>query len=179
MEEFTVYHVVTEREMKVNQVVVFGANHTNGVYRRVMATMDILEGKKVGEELEKLITSNIDSWKQVAYRELALEKVRKESFNEYPSRMACLYVSQTYEDALTWATSFHQMGRKVFSIVKLKVEGRLFKGNAFNCFEGKENNSEWNEKKARAYWENASNKEVLYEYLVDGKITVEEILKTF
>ena len=179
MEEFYVYHVVTEREMVEGQVVVFDESNHNGVYNRVKACMDYLEGKEDEESLKNLVSSNLDTWKKVAYRELALEKVRREEFNDYPSRMACLYVSESYEDALTWATSFLQMGRKVFSIVKLKVKGRMFAGNAFNCFEGKENDSEWNEKKARKYWQNAKNKELLYEYLVDGEILVESIMKTF
>lgn len=178
MEEFYVYHVVTEKEMKLNQEMLFDENNTNGVHKRVSATLDVLEGKKVSEELFNLVNANLEYWKGVALRESALEKVRRAEFDFYPSRMACLYVSQSYEDALTWAESFIAKGRKVFSVVKLLVKGRLFKGNAFNCFEGCDD-SERNESLARAYWQNKENENVLYEYLVDGHIKVVEILKTF
>ena len=178
MQEFYVYHVVTEREMKLSQEIFFGENKTNGVHKRVQATLDVLQGKQVSEDLQNIIKENIAYWKGVALREQALENIRRAEFDFYPSRMACLYVSQSYEDALTWAESFVAKGRKVFSIVKLLVKGRLFKGNAFNCFEGCDDNKT-NEDLARAYWQNKDNENVLYEYLVDGHIKVVEILKTF
>ena len=179
MEEFFVYHVVTERNLLLGQTIIFDESNHNGVYNRVNACFDFIAGKQVQEDLKKLISSNLENWKKVAYRERALERVRQNEFTSYPSRMACLYVSQSYEDALTWATSFLQMGRKVFSIVKLKVKGRMFKGNAFNCFEGRENDEAWNDAQARKYWQNAKNKDEIFEYLVDGEISVIDVLKTF
>lgn len=37
----------------------------------------------------------------VALRELALEEVRKEKYPQYSSRMGCLYVSKTFEEAVS------------------------------------------------------------------------------
>ena len=59
MEEFYVYHVVTEREMKLSQEIFFGENNTNGVHKRVQATLDVLQGKQVSEDLQNIIKANI------------------------------------------------------------------------------------------------------------------------
>ena len=62
----------------------------------------------------------------VALRELALEKVRKEKYPGYPSRMAALYVSKSYKEAEQWADYFASLGRPTYSVVKIKVNGCVF-----------------------------------------------------
>lgn len=51
---------------------------------------------------------------------LALEKVRVYKYPNYPSRMACLYVSKTLKEAEKWFDYFISLGRPTFQIVKLK-----------------------------------------------------------
>jgi hypothetical protein len=78
----------------------------------------------------------------VALRELALEQVRVKKHPNFPSRMACLYVSKTLEDAEKWFEYFVSLGRPTFQIVKLKVNGNVFYGDAEKCFDGKSSEKE-------------------------------------
>lgn len=172
------YHVLTEKPMKLGQVIVFDENNQNGVAKRVQATLDYINGKKISEELQSLITIDVERWKKVAFRELALEKVRKNEFSNYPSRMACLYVSISLAEAEKWANWFIDAGRKVYSIVKLTTSGNIFQGDAMNCFDGVGDDSDL--LKARNYWGNITkNINPVWETIIDGNITVIEIIKEF
>ena len=114
----------------------------------------------------------------VALRELAMEEVRREKYPQYPSRMSCLYVSKTFEEAEKWGNFFAEIGRPTYHIVKLKVEGNVFEGDATKCFKGTPSREE-NRKLAKLYWENvAGNSEMQgCEILADGCLTVVEIVK--
>ena len=118
-----VYHVVTERPMELGQKLIFDQQHHNGVYHRVTAFKALLCGEPVEEKLVRLLQADMDKWSKVAYREMALEKIRKEYFPTYPSRMACLYTSRTLQEAQSWAKFFQDIGRDVYSIVRLKAGG--------------------------------------------------------
>lgn len=172
-----VYHVVTECPMHAGQRIVFDENHPNGVCRRVRAWEAIQRGEDVEPELRGLILSNPARWAQVARRELAMEQVRRERFPEYPSRMACLYTSRTLEEARSWAKFFQMLGRKVYSIVLLEVNGRIFDGDACNCFDGVGNETDLSN--ALLYWQNAPTEKPVIETIVDGEIIVKEMIETF
>ena len=178
MEEFFVYHVVTERNLLSGQTIVFDENNHNGVYNRVNACFDYINGRDVEEGLKKLVSSNLDNWKKVAYRERALERVRQKEFADYPSRMACLYVSKSFEEALSWAEFFAQIGRPTYNIVKLQIDGNCFMGDAEKCFKG-QLSKEQNLILAEEYWKKPfdSSKQGICEMLVDGKITVLESVR--
>ena len=83
--------------------------------------------------------------------------------------MSCLYVSQSYEDAKKWLDYFIKLGRPTFHIVKLKVEGNYFLGDATKCFRGTTSKEE-NLNLAHKYWQSNPN-DGISEMLVDGKIT--------
>lgn len=181
MAELYVYHVVTEKPMRQGQIIIFDNNYYNGVYNRVMACKKILDGDKPIDNFSKLINSNLEYWTVRTLRELALEKVRKKKYPKYPSRMSCLYTSKSLSDAEMWANSFINSGRKVYQIVKLRTDGKVFDGDAYNVFDGTDN-SEENERNADYYWSNKPNilgKERLVETLIDGNIEVVEIVKEF
>ncbi|GIN59101.1 hypothetical protein J8TS2_34200 [Lederbergia ruris] len=181
MAEIYLYHVVTEKPMKLGQIIIFDNNHFNGVYNRVMACKNILDGDKPIDSDSKFILSNLEYWTVRTYRELALEKVRQEKYPNYPSRMSCLYTSKTLSGAEMWANSFINSGRKVYQIVKLQTDGKVFDGDAYNVFDGTDN-AEENERNADYYWSNKPNKlgkKQLVETLIDGKIEVVEIVKEF
>lgn len=174
-----VYHVVTEKPMQIGQKIIFDGNHHNGVYHRVMTCKKIIDGENVEGDMADLIKSDLDKWAKVAYRELALEKVREEEFSQYPSRMACLYTSQTLAKAQDWAKFFKEIGRDVYSIVRLRVNGRLFSGDACNCFDGVADEIT-NIQKARHYWNmDVKNERPVIETIVDGEIIVEEIIENY
>lgn len=179
------YHVVTERPMELNQIILFDENHFNGVANRVnkvneLKKTEYVEFEKLSE-LEKMIYGNLEHWVKIADREIALEEVRKKNFKNYPSRMACLYVSTSLEDAKNWAEYFISVGRKTFQIVALENEGNCFTGDAHNCWYDCESNEEAI-KRAFNYWrvlENEKNEEPVYETIIDGKIKVVEIIKDY
>lgn len=115
------YHVVTEKPMQPGQIIIFDENRYNGIYNRVTACKKILDGDHSMDELSNFINSNLEYWTVRTYRELALEKVRKEKYTNYPSRMSCLYTSKTLSGAEMWAASFMNSNRKVYQIVKLRT----------------------------------------------------------
>ena len=174
-----VYHVVTEKPMIKGQKIIFDVNNYNGVHNRVMTFKRIINGDDVRGSLADFIKSDLDRWAKVAYREIALEKVRCEHYPFYPSRMACLYTTRTLQEAEKWAAYFQEIGRDVYSIVKLKVHGNIFDGDACNCFDGTDDDAE-NIKKAHHYWAmDMKNEKPVIETLVDGEIIVDEILQEF
>src|SRR5690606_11934461 len=136
--------------------IIFDKNHHNGVYHRIMACKRLLDGHNPYDDLSRFIHSNLEYWKVRTYRELAMEKVRLAKYPNYPSRMACLYTTRTYKDAEMWAKSCKGSGREVFQIVKLRVDGHVFDGDAYNVFDGTCNEEE-NERKADHYWSNHLN----------------------
>ena len=83
--------------------------HPNGVHKRVCEEMEKV--KDIYDHPEKYKGKELTHQVDVALRELALEKVRKEKYPEYPSRMASLYVSRSYEEAERWGEYFARLGR--------------------------------------------------------------------
>ena len=173
----TFYHVVSDRPKQVGQCFVLDEKHPNGVHERVYAEMNTVEDIYSNPEKYKgvKLTHNVD----VALRELALEKVRKEKYPQYPSRMAALYVSQTYEEAERWGEYFARIGRPTYSVAKIEVNGNCYYGDAYKCFDGTISEEE-NLRLAEIYWSNGPNEdghEPITEVLVDGDIEIVEILK--
>lgn len=172
-----VYHVVTERPMQVGQQITFDEIHHNGVYKRVYEKIDIV--KDIYANPSKYNTEKLEHHTSVALRELALEEVRLKKYPTYPSRMSCLYVSKTLEEADNWGKFFAEIERPTYHIVKLKVEGNCYVGDATKCFDGQLDKQE-NLKLAERYWDNKSDETdnlPICEMLVDGCITVVEIVK--
>ncbi|MDE5860469.1 MAG: DUF2441 domain-containing protein [Oscillospiraceae bacterium] len=173
----TFYHVVSDRPKQVGQHFILDEKHPNGVHDRVYAEMNTVEDIYKNPEKYKGVelSHNVD----VALRELALEKVRKEKYPKYPSRMAALYVSNTYEEAERWGEYFAKIGRPTYCVAKIEVNGNYYCGDAYKCFDGTISEEE-NLRLAGIYWLNGPNEdghEPITEVLVDGDIEVVEILK--
>lgn len=93
--------------------------------------------------------------------------------------MGCLYVSQALEEAERWGEFFARLGRPAYQIVKLEIHGSCFPGDAAKCFDGRLDKRE-HLRLARLYWENEHGDTApppVWEMLVDGRITVVEIVK--
>lgn len=175
MDVFYAYHVVSERPMHLGQHIVFDETNRSGVYQRVMSKIDVV--KDIYGNPAKYQEKELDYPMMVALRELALEEVRSRKYPDYPSRMACLYVSETMEEATRWAEYFISLGRPVFGIVKFKITGNKFVGDATKCFDGTVNKEE-NLEMAEAYWKNEPNEDgspSINEILVSGDLEVVEI----
>lgn len=177
MAEIYAYHVVTERPMYLGQEIIFDEAHQNGVGKRVYEKLPIVED--IYAHPEKYREGELEHHTSVALRELVLEEVRKNRYPQYPSRMACLYVSRTLEEAEKWFAFFKSLGRPTYQIVKLKIEGHLFYQDATGCFDGRLNKEE-NLKLADVYWSNTpdvSDPKVVMEGLADGIIKVVEVIR--
>lgn len=111
---FYAYHVVTEKTMHIGQHIVFDKNHHNGVWQRVNEKIDIVGD--IYNNPEKYMNVELEHHTSVALRELALEKVRLRKYPSYPSRMACLYVSKTLEEAEKWFNYFVRLGDRHFKL---------------------------------------------------------------
>ena len=177
MEEKFFYHVISDIPKKVGEHIILDAKHPNGVSKRVNDELETVKEiyNNPGEYRDKELTHKV----KVALRELALEKVRKEKYPEYPSRMASLYVSRSYEEAERWADYFAELGRPIFGIAKIKVSGNIYEGDASKCFDGCTDEKE-NLRLAEIYWQNGANAdghEPIVEILVDGDIEIMEIVK--
>ena len=171
------YHVVTNKPMKVGQIIKFDDNNHSGVYDRVYKLEDNIN--KIYSNSNQYSENEIDHHTKVALRELAMEEVRKKYYPNYPSRLECLYVSDTLEDAKFWFDYFRKLGRVVYQIVKVKTDGRIFKGDACNCFDGSTNKDK-NIELAKKYWEGKDNdigKIPIYETIIDGNIEVIDIIE--
>ncbi|MDD6146170.1 MAG: DUF2441 domain-containing protein [Oscillospiraceae bacterium] len=176
-EKVYAYHVVTDRPMRVGQTIVFDEDNHSGVYTRVTEKINLVNA--IYSNPDQYNNEMLEHHTSVALRELALEKVRKEKYPQFPSRMSCLYVSQTLEEAEQWGDYFAEIGRPTFSIVKLRIQGNVFIGDATKCFKGSTDNDN-NIKLAELYWSNQfdeNDPEAVKEMLVDGEITVTEIVK--
>ena len=167
--------LLLKKPMYVGQHIVFDENHHNGVWQRVNEKIDIV--CDIYNNPKKYKDIELEHHTSVALRELALEQVRVEKYPNYPSRLACLYVSKTLEEAEKWFDYFVSLGRPTFQIVKLQVNGNMFYGDAENCFDGKLSEKE-NLILAEKYWKNEDfNESSIIEMLVDGDIEVVEIVK--
>ena len=170
------YHVVTDRPMTLGQEILFDQDHHSGVYQRVQAKLDVVND--IYAHPEQYAGAELEYPVMVALRELALEEVRQAEYPQYPSRMACLYVSRTLHEAEDWAKYFAEIGRPTYFIAEMEVEGRCFIGDAAKCFDGGPDHEE-NLRMARRYWENKTEpgERTIDEMLVDGKIRIAEIVQ--
>ena len=171
------YHVVTDRPMYVGQQIIFDSSHHSGVYQRVMEKLPAVSD--IYAHPEHYDAETLEHHTSVALRELALEEVRQAKYPHYPSRMGCLYVSRTFQEAENWAKFFAEIGRPTYHIVKLAIQGNCFLGDATKCFNGQLSKEE-NLRLAANYWEtpaDPNDPNMICECLVDGQISVLEVVK--
>lgn len=172
------YHVISDTPKQSGEHILLDNRHPNGVYQRVCAQLGTVA--EIYRNPQKYAGLKLPHEVDVALRELALEKVRKARYPQYPSRLASLYVSQTYDEAAQWADYFVRLGRPTYGIARITVNGNRFFGDAYKCFDG----TVWEEKNlemAEMYWANGENPDghrPIVEILVDGDIEITEMVKT-
>ena len=171
------YHVISDIPKKEGEHILLDEDHPNGVHKRVYEQMETVED--IYRNPDKYKDTELSHVVDVALRELALEKVRKEKYPQYPSRMASLYVSKSFEEAERWGEYFAKLGRPTYGIAKIRVFGNCFEGDAYKCFDGCISEEE-NLALAEIYWQNGANEDGHYpivEILADGDIEILEIVK--
>ncbi len=171
------FHVISDVPKTAGDRILLDEAHPNFVRKRVFEQIGIVED--IYRDPEAYMGKELSHEIRVALRELAMEKVRRAGFPQYPSRMASLYVSRTLREAEQWAEYFAGLGRPTYGIAKIEAEGRCFFGDAHKCFDGSVSEEE-NLRKAEIYWRNGPNedgREPISEILVDGDIRFVEIVK--
>lgn len=111
-------------------------------------------------------------------RELIVEMVRLQEYPHHPSRLSCLYAAKSYTEIMKWKELFDSFDRKVLQIVKLRVNGKSFEGDAVLL--PKEDGASFARKieQAKEYWSGAGRGD-LPELLVSGKIEVIDIINDY
>ncbi|KMY32069.1 hypothetical protein ACZ11_07865 [Lysinibacillus xylanilyticus] len=191
--EFYVYHIVTRNKMSTGQIINFDKSQKNTLYSfffekeqlnskgedfiKILYGHYTNEGLNISKENAEIAIKYVGQTIR-AIREVIVEMVRLQEHPEYPSRLSCLYAAKSYEDALKWKEIFDSYNRNVLQIVKLRVSGNYFEGDA-NLLP-KEDGVPFSQKieQAREYWE-GNVKNELTEVLINGKIEVLEIIDDF
>ena len=185
------YHIVTREKFEVGQKLVFKAETNNRLYDFFFKKEFInSDGKDALQAINAGISSNglqlgkEDTNLLLKYnditirgvRELVVEMVRLKNYANYPSRLNCLYVSESYEDIVKWKKIFNSYKRNIVQIVKINANGNYFAGDGDLL--PKEDAISFDKKinQAIKYWENKS-KPTLPEVLVDGNIEIVQIIE--
>ena len=102
---------------------------------------------------------------------MILEEVRKEINIELPSRLKCLFVTNSLEELSSWIDIFDRTNKKEYKIFKLELTGKIFKGDANYVLR---ENISLNKKKEKAklYWNQSITDNPIYEYLFEGNATI-------
>ena len=138
------YHAYSGEKVNVGDILVFNSDTHNKMYDEVynneyridgIDANELLINKKRNngrefsvEEFELVLnTINNDAF---ILRELALEEVRKRKHPDFPSRLSCLYITKTKEEAINWSKILKRNKKKCKKILTLELTGEIF------CFDG-------------------------------------------
>ena len=171
------YHVISDVPKHKGEHILMDEQHPNHVHMRVYDHLD--EVKDIYANPQKYENRELSHEIRVALRELALEEVRKEKYPQYPSRMAALYVSKTFQEAEQWGDYFASLGRPTYGVARVKINGNIFEGDANKCFDGTVSEKE-NLRMAEIYWKNGKNEDCerpIIEIIADGDIEIVDIMK--
>ena len=183
----TYYHINTGQNLQVGDILEIGKRFNNFYYEiyniehlengkdanRYLIDMKKEKNLVLNNDIANLIFKTVNDSAMIT-RELMFEEVRKELNPNLPSRLKCLYVCKTKKEIKDWINIFRKTNKKDFQIVKLKLTGSIFVGDASFILR---QNISLNRKKeqAKMYW-NGEKKDKINEYLFVGTAVVEDIL---
>ena len=181
------YHINTGQRLQVGNTLIIGEKFNN-FYYEIYNTEHLKDEKDANEHLinmrkeQNLILNNDTSNlifqtvndDAMITRELMFEEVRKEEYTDLPSRLKCFYVCKTKKEMNDWINIFNRTNKKDFQLLKLKLTGKIFVGDASFILR---QNISLNRKKeqAKMYW-SGKKKDNINEYLFVGTAVVEEVL---
>jgi len=180
------YHANSGDMVSIGDILIFDSNTHNKMYDEVYNKEYILNGIDANElicnkrrnndynlsveELNLLLnTVNNDAF---ILRELALEEVRKNKYNSYPSRLSCLYVAKEKADAYDWIKVLKRDKKDCKQILTLELTGELFKADG-SLMTRQNISYQKHLDIAEKYWE--SNSITTPEYLFYGEAKVIDI----
>lgn len=193
VKDLILYQISTDRNYKVGDKLTFGKVY-NGQGNRILNTK-FNDGKnamyKLGfnyadsKNIFKKKGLVIDLCKTMqesdfVLRELAVEEVRKAKYPNLPSRLRCMFLSDTKQVVLDNLKTFHLKGvGKHFQAVAVKLTGELFYAKSVSLPRNGLSYGEYMEI-ADKYWsQDQDSSESVKEILFEGKAEIVEIIKEF
>ena len=187
------YQISTDRNYKVGDKLTFGEAY-NGLADRIFNTK-FGDGKNAFYKLgfEYADSKNIFKKKDLVIdlcktmqesdfvlRELAVEEVRKTKYPNLPSRLRCMFLSDTKQVVLDNLKTFHLKGvGKHFQAVAVKLTGELFYAKSIALPRNGLSYGEYIEI-ADKYWSQDQNStESIKEILFEGKAEIIDILDEY
>lgn len=187
------FHVVTGKKINLGQKITFKNGRKNNLYKfffekepvslhgenfsTILINNFSTSGIHLDLEQSEIILEYTDITAR-AIRETIVEMVRIKKYNDLPSRLSCLYATETYDDAIKWKQLFESYNRQVLQIVKVTIDGNYFKGNSDLLPLCDSTSFDKKILQAEKYWAN-KEKGNLPEILIDGEIEVIEIIHDF
>lgn len=107
-------------------------------------------------------------------RELLWESVRLAEFAMLPSRQRCLWCLDSLDEVQNWLGRFATLQR--YQILRVGVSGTYHRADDEWLMDGTESISEAYDK-ARSYWGGGTTPSPKYEWLVDGRVEVLDIVR--
>ena len=137
------YHINTGPKLQIGDTLQIGKKFNN-FYYEVYNTEHLKNGKDANQYLidmkkERNLVLNNDvadlvfktiNDNAMITRELIFEEVRKELNPDLPSRLKSLYVCKNKKEIKEWIKIFNRTNKKEFQILKLKLTGNIFLGDA-------------------------------------------------
>ena len=128
------YHANSGDKLKVGDILVFNYSTKNKMWDTVYNSEHLLDDMDANEIMIKHMNNKdinfsndelVTIFKTVnndAYvmRELALEEVRKEKYQDYPSRLRCMYVCPDVDVAREWVNILKRNNKECHQILKLE-----------------------------------------------------------
>lgn len=193
VKDLILYQISTDRNYKVGDKLTFGKEY-NGQGNRILNTK-FNDGKnamyKLGfnyadsKNIFKKKDLVIDLCKTMqesdfVLRELAVEEVRKTKYPNLPSRLRCMFLSDTKQVVLDNLKTFHLKGvGKHFQAVAVKLTGELFYAKSVALPRNGLSYGEYMEI-ADKYWsQDQDSSESVKEILFEGKAEIVEIIEEF
>ena len=184
------YQVATDRDYKVGDKLTFGKmdngqcyNAYNTSYQQNGESLYRIGYKKANKGIfkDRVLINNLAGALEkydFAFREMAIEDVRKEQFPDCPSRMKCMFLTDSKQGCLNNLPKFANKGYgKVYQAVAVKVTGKVFyakdvviarTGSSFNQYK----------EEAIRYWsQNQKSEESIKEILFEGEAEVVEVMQ--
>lgn len=193
VKDLILYQISTDRNYKVGDKLTFGKVY-NGQGNRILNTK-FNDGKNAMYKLgfnyadsknifkKKDLVINLCKTMQESdfvLRELAVEEVRKAKYPNLPSRLRCMFLSDTKQVVLDNLKTFHLKGvGKHFQAVAVKLTGELFYAKSVALPRNGLSYGEYMEI-ADKYWsQDQDSAESIKEILFEGKAEIVEIIEEF
>lgn len=193
VKDLVLYQVATDRNYKVGDVLHFGEEDNFQAYRVWNSKLyddkgrfakqgyDFVQSKKIfaNKKLVKKLSKAIEE-ADFIIRELAIEEVRKTKYPDEPSRLRCMFLTDSKEDCLKGVKTFYQKGHgSHFQAIAVRLNGKVFYAKEKAIGRWGLSYKEYS-KLADEYWSQNQNSNVkIQEILFEGEAEVIEIMDEY